>query len=95
MNYERYNLSQLARVTKTNARTLYEWIRLGYLKPCQIAGTRKKYSIENFLAAEKLALQYSERLESKQFFKAEEKKKIIKRKIIPDNFFNHLEGYLD
>lgn len=78
MNFERYNLSQLSRITKTNPRTLYEWIHKGYLKPCQIAGTRRKYSIQNFLDAEKNALQG--------------KLQIMKNGImkIPDEFFDNL-----
>jgi predicted site-specific integrase-resolvase len=80
MNFERYNLSQLSRITKTNPRTLYEWIRKGYLKPCHIAGTRKKYSIQNFLDAEKSSLQ--------------EKSKIVnnnhRTNKIPDEFFDNL-----
>ncbi len=80
MNLERYNLSQLSRITKTNPRTLYEWIRKGYLKPCHIAGTRKKYSIQNFLDAEKHSLQDNVGSINKNY----------RKKNIPDEFFDNL-----
>lgn len=56
-DHRRFNLVQLARETNTSRSTLYEWIRKGYLRPTQIAGSRMKYSIEAFKIAEAKAFQ--------------------------------------
>lgn len=57
MDYRRFNIAQLSKETNTCRTTLHEWIRNGWLEHVQIVGSRKKYSIDAFLKAEKLALE--------------------------------------
>jgi hypothetical protein len=88
MDYKRYNISQLSRLTNTHRLLLYEWIRKGYLIPSHYAGQRPKYTYEAYCKAEKLALE-------------EYKNKIIQKQdnIIPagvyinPDIYNNLELY--
>lgn len=56
MDYGRYTISELSRLTNTSRTLIHAWKSKGYLKPTQITGTRAKYSLQAFLEAEKLAL---------------------------------------
>ncbi|MCO5252590.1 MAG: hypothetical protein M9949_14375 [Candidatus Kapabacteria bacterium] len=80
----RFNLLQLSKETKTTRKTLYEWIRKGYLQPTQIAGTRRKYSLEAFQIAEAKACKEA-------LLTEEEKAELAKQpRKIPDIFFDRL-----
>lgn len=67
MDYRRLNITQLAVETKTTKPVLYDWIKKGFLKPTQISGGRRKYSINAFLEAEALALKESQTLSINEF----------------------------
>lgn len=56
MDFRRYTINELARETKTSKHLLYDWVRRGLLVPTQISGTRRKFSIDAFLEAERKAL---------------------------------------
>ena len=87
MSFERYNISQLSRLTKTNPKTLQTWIKKGFLKPTQIAGNRKKYSIDAFLNAEKKALKNTqvEMIRNMKFGTGDR---------IPDEFYDNIEEFI-
>lgn len=70
MDYRRLNISQLSREFKTRRALIQEWIRKGYLIPCQIHGNQKKFTIEAFLKAEKTALIEAEKVAVQEYVKA-------------------------
>ncbi|QLH54005.1 MAG: hypothetical protein CH6_2547 [Candidatus Kapaibacterium sp.] len=67
MDYRRYTINELARETKTSKHLLYDWVRRGLLVPTQISGTRKKFSIDAFLEAERKALKELQQKELERF----------------------------
>lgn len=86
MDYRRFTIPELAKVTRTSRHVLYEWVRKGYLVPTQYSGMRRKFSLEAFEKAEQLA-------------KKEVQQKIVQKFIttpnknqrIPTEFFDNLE----
>ncbi|MBX3045095.1 MAG: hypothetical protein KIT33_15925 [Candidatus Kapabacteria bacterium] len=100
MDYRRFNIAELSRETKTGRTTLHEWIRNGWLEHVQIVGSRKKYSIDGFLKAEKIALTEATRQEAiemaghiKNTSKNDYSSFTGNRKVrtIPDEWFDNLD----
>ena len=89
MDYRRYTINELARLTNTSKHLLYDWVRRGYLVPTQISGTRKKYSIDAFLRAEKLAREAASKSIAEAFVR-----KPTRNGRIPDEFFDNIERYI-
>ena len=55
MDYRRLTISELSRETKTSRDTISSWVRNGWLIPTQIVGARRKFTMDAFNKAEKLA----------------------------------------
>ena len=104
MDYRRLNISQLEREFKTRRALIQEWIRKGYLIPVQIHGNQKKFTIEGFLKAEKLALNEAETVTIQEYVQANKeyrrtgKKGTFKSRFdiaagapIPAEFFDNLD----
>ncbi|QLH52785.1 MAG: hypothetical protein CH6_0107 [Candidatus Kapaibacterium sp.] len=85
MDYHRYTINQLSRLTGTSKHLLYDWVRRGLLVPTQISGNRKKFSIEAFLEAERLALEEVQKKELDRFLSSPRPNERI-----PESFFDSL-----
>lgn len=85
MNYRRYTVNELARETKTSKHLIYDWIRRGLLVPTQISGSRKKFSIDAFLEAERRALKEFQQRELEQFITSPRPNEKI-----PEDFYDNL-----
>jgi DNA-binding transcriptional MerR regulator len=85
MDFRRYTINQLSKLTGTSKHLLYSWVHKGFLVPTQISGNRQKFSLDAFLTAEKLALKEKEREKLNQFlYEPQPNQKI------PDNFIDYL-----
>ena len=69
MEYQRLNITQLAKKFRTDKSAIREWIRKGYLKPVQILGNQKKFTVDGFLSAELLALEEKQAMVENQLRK--------------------------
>ncbi|ROL55818.1 MerR family transcriptional regulator [Bacteroidetes/Chlorobi group bacterium Naka2016] len=88
MDFRRYTINQLSRLTGTSRHLLRDWVRRGLLVPTQISGNRKKFSFEAFLEAERLALDEAQKSEYAHFVPS-----LRPYERIPDAFFDSLLNF--
>ncbi len=85
MDFRRYTINQLSRLTGTSRHLLRDWVRRGLLVPTQISGNRKKFSLDAFFEAERLALEEAQKEKLARFVSSPRPYERI-----PDSFFDSL-----